>query len=248
MTNPVSRVGSKSTGAGAANTPVGAASADVAASLKNVYLYLAVQQNEVLASELRNSVLSGQHKFRIPFTVSHRQTIAGGADTQATVQIQITSQYGKKLHSIVSTVANNTESRNLSADAVNVNGVKVKRILPYMDSRPLLDYAVSCENPKIDAVGVNAEDWLHNRQFIKNKSMNYLTYQMNWFWNTSFYDPVTGEEGIDLVNSDAGLDLEAVRLYQLELVKGDANPFIVYTYATYLKDVMIDAQGNILFG
>jgi hypothetical protein len=104
---------------------------------------------------------------------------------------------------------------------------------------------LSCAQSLRSAAGVASDDWRENKQHVKNKLMNYGQYQLNWFHNDAFYDP-SGNSGMDLTNTDAGLDMEAVRLYQIQLTT--AAQINLYTFATFLREVLIDAQGNIMFG
>jgi hypothetical protein len=160
--------------------------------------------------------------------------------------MQMTSQYGKKLHHVTTVLANSSEFANTSVDVSNWNGSKISKYQTYLDNRPMTDYILSCAQPKRNAAGVNSDDWRENKQFVLNKRMNYGQYQLNWFHQDAFYDPITGDAGIDLSNSSAGLDMDAVRLYQIQLTAVEACN--VYTYATFLREVMVDEQGNILFG
>lgn len=210
--------------------------------VKQIYLYLAVEQNKQLIDELINSVRGGGHRFTMPFTVGFRNAIAAGNQS---VQIQLTSQFGKKLHHILFTAANTVEALNTAVDASNWNGEKIKSYQVYLDNRPMTDYIISCAQPTTIVAGVNADDWRENKHLILNKQINYGQYQLNWFHCDTFFDPVTGDQGLELTNSDSGLEMESVRLYGIQL---DANPCTLYTYATFLREVLIDNQGNILFG
>jgi hypothetical protein len=245
QSNSLSRMGvSTSNAADAALlTPaVGAASLAATSAVSNIYLYLAVEQNQLIIDELKQSVMSGQHKFTVPYTIGFKNNLAQGFGA---VQIQLTSQYGKKLHHILTTVANNAEQYNTSADSVNWNGSKIATYQTFLDNRSLTDYVLSCAQSLRSAAGVASDDWRENKQHVKNKLMNYGQYQLNWFHNDAFYDP-SGNSGMDLTNTDAGLDMEAVRLYQIQLTT--AAQINLYTFATFLREVLIDAQGNIMFG
>jgi hypothetical protein len=242
QTNPLTKVASA---ADAGDNPsTNAVSVGAATYLRNVYLYLAVQQNQTLVDELIGSVRNGNHQFTMPFTTVWRNNIAAAG--QYSIQIQVSRQYGSKLHHLLTTVNSGSESLNQSVDSSNWNGNKISELQSYLDNRPLTDYKVSCNQSILSASGVNSGDWRENKKFLKNKMMNYGQYQLNWFHMDAFFDPETGDEGLDLTNSDSGLDLESIRTYQLQITSNAAHN--LYTYATFLRKVMIDQQGNLLFG
>jgi hypothetical protein len=217
------------------------------ANLENCVLYLAVEQNQEIVDELINSVKSGAHKYQIPFTVGHRHVLPAGLGA---VQIPMTSQYGRKISDITFTVANAAENGNTCYDTNNWNGSKIQSYQTYLDNRQLQDSVLSCVQPSIapaaGQAGNGGDDWRENRKHCINKQLCYGQYQFNWFHTDSFRDDYG--EGLELGNKDQGLDMEAVRLYQIAPTVG-AGGCTIYTFITYLRHVMVDPNGgNILFG
>lgn len=214
-------------------------------TLKNLNLWVPVQRNVVLRDELVNSVMSGNHTWTIPYTFVQTHQMAAG---QNSTLINFTPQYGRKLHHVTLVAGNTNKTLNTSVDINNYNGAKITRYRTYLDGQGLQDEFLECAQPANNAAALGSGDWRENKKFCLNKFLNLAQYQMNWTHTDAFYDPETGDEGldIDLGNSAAGMNVEAVRSYQYEIVS--PGNIVIYTLATYLRKVMFDQTGNILFG
>lgn len=213
--------------------------------LQNVYLHLAVQVNQDICDSLIESVRSNNHKYRIPFTTTWRNSLNVGINT---ANIQITSQYGKQLKHVMWCLGSDDEQLNHAVDTQNFNGDRIEDYMTYMDNRQLFDSRISCKQPLMTGDGgLGADDWRENSKHCANKSLNYPLYQINFFHMDSFVDEKTNE-GLDLTdtNISGALELEAVRLYAINANVKKACT--LYTYGTFYRDVMIDNTGNILFG
>lgn len=223
------------------NAPTTANSAVTAAAVtaNQLYLYLAVEQNQVIIDSVIQKYKSGNMKFQIPYTTAFRNSTA--AATTASLQIPFSSQYGKRLHHVLHTVASTADNEQLQTaiSVENWNGSKIVSFQTFLDNRPLQDNVLSCLQPGATDLVMNSDDWRNNEKYLHNNMMNLAQYQLNWFHIDNFYDPM-GNEGLPLCNVENGLELrDASRLWQIQMTTSNATGLAFYTFATFLRDVQI---------
>jgi hypothetical protein len=206
-------------------------------TLSNIYLYLAVETNQLIIDSVINKVLSDGIKLNIPYTVSFRNSQANG--TVANINLQLSSQYGKTLKQIMHTVWHGTEQYNTTLDCGNYNGSKIQRYNTFMNSRQLQDSNIVCNNSII----ANYDDWRENERFIRGSVIaNRNIYAMNWFHLDRWYEDNNGTL-IAEENRVDGFDMsKGPALWQLQATTA-SGAWNHYTFATFNRDIVIDRQG-----
>lgn len=225
---------------GSATDPTNGTPAAVAnpITIQNCYLYLAVEQNDLIVQSVMNKVLTSGLKLTIPYTTAWRNsTSAAGA---ANIQIPLTQQYGRKLKRIIHTVWSPTESVNTSLDCSNTNGSKITSYTTYMDQRQLQDYQLSCAAAAAGALNSLEGDWRENKIFCQDSAiLNRAVYQLNWFHCDQFYQP--DAKGVDDSQNDDGLLMDAPKLFSFQ---GTAAAAVThYDFATFVRQIMVDRNG-----
>ena len=141
----------------AASPATGATAVAGNITVQNIYLFLAVEQNQLIVDSIIHKVMSSGLRLNIPYTTAFRNSSAG---TIANIQIPLTQQYGKKFKRMLHTVWNATESVNTAMDCVNFAGSKIVSYNTYLDQRQLQDYPLSTASPS--ATALNVDDWREN--------------------------------------------------------------------------------------
>jgi hypothetical protein len=217
----------------------GAANLIVPPNMNNIYLYLAVEQDQSIIDAVISSYHKGMLKFQMPYTTAFRNSSSG---TVANIQLQLTRQYGKRVKRIMHTVWNATESANTMYDCNNWNGEKIASYQTFLDNKPLQDFISSCAlaGSATDVLGM--DDWRNNLEHCdKSVILNAGVYQTNWFHMDKFsIDNVNADDA----NLDVGLLLDTVKLWQIQCTTANAN-LVHYTYITFLKDVACTTSGPV---
>ena len=232
-------VGNQMTFTSPANTTPQTGSAALAQNItiQNIYLHLAVEQNELICDSIRNKVNTTGLKLTVPYTTAFRNSSTG---TIANIQIPLTQQYGRKLKRMVHTVWNATESGSTALDCVNTTQAKMQLYNTYMDSKQLQDYQLSTADAS--ATAINEDDWRENQKYCKGSVIqNRKMYQTNWFHCDSWVEP-SAHYFSDDSNEDDGLPMEAPRLWQMQAVTANGN-WTHYDFATFVRHVLIDRNG-----
>lgn len=210
-------------------------------TIKNIYLYLAVEQNDLIVQSVMNKVLTSGLKLTIPYTTAFRNTVGSGA---ANVQISLTQQYGRKLKRMINTFWNITENGYTAMDCLN-SATKISTYNTFLDQRQLQDYPLSCATPVTTAIADTdlnsiAGDWRENKVHCKDSAiLNRDVYQLNWFHCDQFYQP--DAKGIDDSQNDDGLLMDAPKLYSFQGTAAAAATH--YAFATFVRQVMVDRNG-----
>jgi hypothetical protein len=227
------------TGTSSANPNTGAAASTSAISLRNMYLFLAVEQTELINSSIIAKFDSGNFHINCPYTVAVNNTTAS---TVANINVQITKQYGKRLMQIMHVVANSAQTLNTAYDLSNVAGDKILTYRSSLDSTYQQDYALSCAAA---AAGVmNNDDWfIANRKFCKNTPiLNRAVYQQNWFHVDRWYEGDSIEGAIE--NQDVGIPLTNNTMnWILETTAAATTSRLHYTYLTFRRGYTITKDG-----
>ena len=210
-------------------------------TIQNCYLYLAVEQNELIVQSVMNKVLTSGLKLTIPYTTAWRNTNTG---TVANIQISLTQQFGKKLKRMIHTVWDPTESANTSMDCANTNGLKVSGYNTFLDQRQLQDYQLSCvaagTAPTYTLLSLEG-DWRENKGFCQGSAiLNRSVYQLNWFHCDQFYQSDL-RTGVDDSHHDDGLVMDSAKLWSFQ--GNVAGALTHYNFATFVRQVMVDRNG-----
>jgi hypothetical protein len=203
-----------------------------------VFLFLAVEQNQLIVDSVINKVLTQGLKLNMPYTTAFRN---GSTGTVANIQIPLSQQYGRKLKRVLNTVWDPTESANTAMDCSNVAGSKITSYNTYLDQRQLQDYPLLTAAPS--ATAINADDWRENHKYCENSVIqNRAVYQLSWFHCDQFYEPGIAEKlGVPEDNLDDGLPMDAPKLYALQATTAAACTH--YTFATFVRSIQIDRTG-----
>lgn len=211
-------------------------------TIKNCYLFLAVEQNDLIVQSVMNKVLTTGLKLTIPYTTAFRNSVAIGA---ANVQLSLTQQYGRKLKRVINTFWDPTESARTAMDCYNTGGVKISAYNTFLDQRQLQDYQLSCAAPTAvtvtDALPNSiAGDWRENKVHCQGSAIvNRAVYQLNWFHCDQFYQPDI--KGVDDSQFDDGLLMDSPKLYSFQGTAAAAATH--YAFATFVRQVMVDRNG-----
>jgi hypothetical protein len=222
--------------------PAATAISTTGVGINNCYLYLAVEQNQSIIQSMMAMYASGQLKFRIPYTIAFRN-VGGAAATQSTVQIGISSNYGKRLKKILHSVWDPVEAQNKAYSCDNWNGVtKVKTYQTFIDNVPLQDRVLDCRQAV--ALDCYSDDWIENKRFLERRSciLDQKMYQVNWFHQDCFFEARDKEGGLPEVNLDEGLELQqggSVRNWQFTYTAGTMANIVHYSYLEFTRDLAI---------
>lgn len=213
-------------------------------TISKMYLYVANEINKVIVDSLMNKINTSGLRLQIPHTQGFLASTSGNVSN---VNLQLNSAYGKTLKYITDTVWNIEESDNYAYDCTNVNGQKIKHYMTYINSVPQFDDNIYCYQPGsanlAGTVSVGNSDWMHNKKHCKGAViMNAFDYQLNWFHRDAF-----ANHNLDSMqnNIEAGLDMTLPQNRNLTWAfNSQSNGAVVhYIYATFLKDVIISANG-----
>jgi hypothetical protein len=227
------------TSTSATDPTAGAAATTLAITVQNMYLFLAVEQNQLIVDSVMHKVLNGGLKMTIPYTTAFRNSSTG---TIANIQIPMTQQYGKKLKRMIHTVWNGTEAGNTALDCANANGSKITLYNTYLDQRQLQDFQLSTLNSTTTAV--LEDDWRENQKFCWNSVLqNRAMYQLNWFHCDSWVEPGRNYYGDDS-NEDDGLAMDSPKLWMIQATTTNAT-YTHYNFATFVRHIIIDRSGPV---
>ncbi|RZI45300.1 hypothetical protein [Candidatus Finniella inopinata] len=215
-----------------ASTPAPVAAA---VTVQQIYLYLAVEQNQLIVDSVMNKVLTSGLRMNIPYTTAFRNS--AGAAGATNVTIPLTSQYGKKLKRMIWTVWSPTEQANTAMDCSNYNGAKITTYNTYIDNRQLQDQPITTAVSALGSIGNS--DWLENQRFCADSAvLNKEVYSYSWFHVDQFYEPV---DNALADNFDDGLDMNVNRQWQLQA--NAAAAVTHYCFATFVREITIGANG-----
>ena len=230
---------------GATTNPTSAPVSATSVSINNCFLYLAVEQNQPIIQSLMALYATGDLKFRIPYTIAFRN-VGGAANAQSTIQIGVSSNYGKRLKKILHSVWNPVETQNKAYDCSNFS-TKVASYQTFIDNMPLQDRVLDCRSSA--AAEVYSDDWAENKKFLERRSciLSKKMYQINWFHQDSFFEPRDKDGGLPEVNLDEGLELVqggTIRNWQFTYTAGTQANSVHYSYLEFTRDVhVVPGQG-----
>lgn len=223
------------------NPVTGAAVLEAQPTVKNIYLYLALEMDQMIIDSIMQKYQSGQLKYTIPFTYLFRSASVGAGSTS--IQVQLTSQYGKLLKRMLYSVFPASEALNAAYDHSNWSGSKITSYQTYIDSQPLQDAVTNCVQPSIANPTNVMDDFRENRDVIKRSGpiMSPATYQNLWFHVDSFASPSTDPAVPDSQVFD-GLDLSIPKSWSVNCTTTAAN-YTHYVWAQFLRMLVITPTG-----
>ena len=207
-------------------------------TINSCYLWLAVEQNQLIVDSVMNKVLSSGLSLNIPYTTAFRNSSTG---TVANVSIPLNQQYGRRLKRMLYSVWNGTEQANTALDCSNYNGSKVVTYNTYMDNKQLQDLQISTA---IAATGAFAQDdWRENNKYFADSAiLNRAVYALNWMHVDQFYEPGSDANSSLQDNYDDGLEMKEPHLWQLQATTANAT-LTHYNFATFVRRIHIDRNG-----
>ena len=213
-------------------------------NVSSLSLYLAVEQNEAIANEIKNTVLTQGLRIPIAYPTSIRNVITN--NTQHTVTILMNQTHGTRLLKIYHTMltlnggSNPTEqyytAYNISlASNVYANG---SYFYCQLDSNRIEDQNVNLSM---------LEDWMYIQSKLKN-SITYDSgvYRENWFWVEDFSTIDSIASNIN-ENDIRGIDMGNGRRFDFQLnCAGGAVSAIHYDFVIGQKMLVLTSNGPTL--
>jgi hypothetical protein len=246
-------------------TPANPNATQTTVTLNNIYLYLAIEENEVIRNSLLTSLTEGRIKMTIPYTYVYRFGTGQGASV-TNISLTLTRQYGRKIKKIcIVPYSASGEYNNGAYNHSNCNGAKINQYQTSIDSRPLTDYVLNCYNANstIIPAGVTwnnpttySDDYRENRRFLNGSVLqNYSQYATNWFHMDAFgvtptIDKVKQSvpeenilDGFDLTNGDHVYSLQANTGAGTAAANDAYGGLILYIYCTFVRTLVILPDG-----
>jgi len=226
------------------NDPSMSANSPGAMQLRNVTLWLAVEQNEFIAKNIVNKYMNGKLQYSIPYTTGFKN---GGANAgnQTTISLNLNPMYGKRLKRITHSVFNSSEKGNTAYDNANYNGEKIATYQTVLDTYPIQDRVLSC---RLAAAGgaMNMDDWMENKRFIPKRSCisSQQAYSTNWFHRDQWFEPHDPEKSLPDVNLDEGLLMDTPKQWVFTGVASTSG-LLHYTYAEFSREILITNDGPV---
>lgn len=239
QTSPSSKVGYITT---ATNHPfTGAAVLEAQPIIKNIYLYLAVEKDQLIIDSIMQKYHSGQLKYTIPFTYTFRYSTVG-AGSQS-IQIQLNSQYGRVLKRMLHSVFPASETLNKAYDHSNWSGSKISSYQTFVDSQPLQDAILNCVQTSTANPLAVTDDFRENRSTIRRSGpiSSPACYQNNWFHCDKFAEPSSDPTVPDSQVLD-GLDLSIPKSWSINVNTKAAN-YNHYCWGQFLRHLEITPNG-----
>jgi hypothetical protein len=211
-------------------------------TLKNVYLYLAVEQDQIIKDSLMAKFAEGKLEFPMPFTYGFRNSTVGAGLNS--VQLNLTSQYGRKLKRILHSVFPASETLNNSYNNSNWSGRCITSFQTAIDSIALQDGYLNCVQPSIANPNNVLDDYRENMKNLKRSAIqNSAAYQNNWFHIDSFCERSTDPDVPDS-NIVDGLDLTLPRTWSISMNTTAAN-YSHYTWCSFVRICAVTASGPV---
>ena len=202
-------------------------------TLTNVYLYLAVETNQLIIDSVISKVRSSGLTMNIPYTTGFRNSSTG---IVGNINVPLSSQYGKKMKQILTTVWNGTETGFTCGDSSNASGRKIASYNTFLNNRQLQDTSIDCTI-------ANVHDWRENaRHVLGSVIQNRTMYGLNWFHLDKFYEDNKGSI-VPEENRQDGYDMnQGPVLYQLQATTANGT-WIYYQFCSFSRDVVLNNQG-----
>ncbi len=217
----------------------------VDATLTNVYLYLAVEQNPEIRASIHKKYSEGRWSMPI-YTLQQTRLPSAGAGGDANITFILQPSNGLFVRKVIYQVYNATEQSNTVMDCSNHNGEKLLTYQTSLNSNPLQDQVMSCALGS--ATLVNSDDWRHNQQFCKGSViLNQNCYQHDWYHIDSCGEPCT-DPCTPPENIMGGLALNEAKTWGLQGITGaGAGNLQHYVHVVVQRMLSVHPQNGIMF-
>lgn len=239
-------------------------------TLSNMYLQLAVQENDTIKNILRSDLNSGKLSMSVPWTTSNRYS-SGNNVPSFTASLGL-PKIGRWIKSITFVPVHASEFTScFSWCSNNRNGSMIQQIQTFVDSRPLTDAPVNCYNPNdtynpsqtsTTTLWANPSDimmdWREMNKFTyKTAMLNYQMYQTQWLYKDNWGEldqlcPVKNEYPYENLNDGLECLLSGDHTYQViansPCLQFSGNMYysvgvLFYIFVTYLRTLTITPGG-----
>lgn len=234
----------------------GAQLTNTIAALKNVYLYLAVEQQPQIIESIVQAYQSNGLKVLIDYPIVTKMQTPKDQSNQAIV-IPFVPAQGRYLKRLYHTVWATNDSFNLALDCENGSTVasgsanttaKILSYNSYLDSMKLQDDVVTAATATTENF-LYRDDWRLNQPFCKDSAISsYEIYQKNWFHCDDFTTPKSDTVGnVDPQNLKNGLPMERGLQYQFIANVASTNtetPGLIHlNFAIFSREIFISKDG-----
>ena len=212
--------------------------------IKQLYLYLAIEKDQLIIDSIMQKYNSGQLKYTIPFTYTFRYSTVGAG--KSAIQLQLNSNYGRLIKRIIHTAFPASEVTNAAYDHSNWNGSKIVSYQTFLDSAPLQDLPMSCVQPSTDTPDAVMDDFRENREVIRRSGAlaSAAAYQNNWF-HCDLFAPPSADPLVPDSQVVDGLDVSKQVSWSIE-VNTAAVSLMHYSFVHFLRMLNITPSGPIL--
>jgi hypothetical protein len=229
--SPFSRIGYVSDATGTAAPTAIPSGADV--TVRNVWLYLAVEQNDAIATEIKNKYNRDGLTLYIPFT---RTFVFPTNSSSGNFQVTLSPQMGQFLKQVLYVPFNGNNGLTTYYDSSNLSNSKVITYRTFLGANPLQDDMIFNTVDRLESYLIYNEQYCDNTPFI-----NLTSYLMNWFHLDRFY--TSNEIVTDDNNSALGVPMRTPIDYRVESNITSTN--IDHTiFATFVRVIKLTPLGN----
>lgn len=224
------------------------------ASITNLQLMLAVENNAKLAEEVKAKHLSGV-SYMIPYCQNYKNSNNGGTQS---ITLQFDLGMGHTLAKILHQVYNNTETLDTAYDCAN-NGTLVSGASNAVNNQKVQQFYTQLNGKReqdltLDTTGASGvfTDYMYMKRQLKGSMLENLNvYQYNWVWCSDYCD--FGAEA-DQNNSNqiiSGVPLTQAPLtwtfYGAVMSQPVANtPYQHYTWAVFYRKLNLNGNGALV--
>ena len=208
--------------------------------IKNLYLFLAVEKDNLICESMVQKFNSGSLKYTVPYTYVNRISSVG-AGSQA-IQVLLNGQQGKRLKRVMYSAFPASETLNVAYDHSNFNGSKIVSYQTFIDSQPLQDAVISCVYPSA-GVSSSLDDYRENHAFINRSGaiLNPSAFQYNWM-NADVFAQPSADPLIPDSSIIDGIDLSVAKTYAV-MATTTASNFTHYVWSQVIRALAVTPQG-----
>lgn len=214
----------------------GAAANATDVDLKNIQLFLAVEQDPLIIQGLRQQVASGGFSTLIPYIYCYKTALNGSTHT---ISLRFNRGHGRRLQKVYTSSFTSTETLN---NAYNCSNLAVATGL---NGNIVSSFYSMLNNQRIQEINMNCakyDDWNFLQQKLQGCVIqNSNIYGFNWFW----VDDFTELEKLyhSNPNDDIGIPLDVEQKYDLYLTMNGTLNRNNYTFAVCQKMLTVSAAG-----
>lgn len=205
-------------------------------ALSGLRLYLAIEKDLRIQTEVKNAVMGGGMKVSVPYVSESRQSLSS---TSQTPILRLNRANGQVCQKIYWSVFSNTESINTAFDNNNIGDAKVSDF--YITVNGVRTTQFNIDTSAYDDV-LALRDALKGSSYFGTEDFGY-----NWCFPLNFKDSmnwltVPPESILPMANVPVGLDLS--QEVQVQFIATTANATLLhYIYSICTKDLMVSSAG-----